>query len=137
MEDLNHFLDLREEQNSIEAQINTLKGRVVDIVPEGRKTLTLEGLRKNERGRFQVTLVTRDNREYDEEKTVTLLEEKIDHDKSLQDALVVKTTFDQERVDGLVESGVITRAELRRILVGKVSTFPKVTFKPDFDDDDS
>lgn len=137
IEDLNHFLDLREEANSIDAQIETLKPRVSGIVPEGRKTLTLEGRRKDERGRFHITIVTSDRREFDEEKTVALLMEKIGNDKALQGALVVKTTFDQDALAELIERGVVTRAEVRRILTGKISVYPKVTFKPDFDEDDS
>lgn len=140
IEDLNQFLDLREEANSIDALIETLKSRVLDIVPEGRSRVTLEGNRKNERGRFNVTAVTRDLREFDEEKTVELLKEKIDNAtgtaESLHDVLVTKITFDHDKLAALIERGVVTKAELRRILTGRISTFPKVTFKPDFDDED-
>lgn len=126
LDDLNRFVDLREEADSINAQVESLKPRILDIIPEDRKTLTLVGSRNGDSGRFVVTKVVRDYRQFNEEKTIELLTE-----KKLTKAIINKPVVDQDQLAEYVERGLITKAELRKILTGTVSTFPMVKFKPD------
>ena len=126
LDDLNHFVDLREQADSIDAQITSLKPRILAIVPDGKKSLTIVATRRGDSGRFVVTTVTRDHRQFNEEKTIELLKS-----KGLTDAIVMKPTIDQDAMAVFIEKGAISKAELRKVLTGAVSTFPKVTFKPD------
>jgi hypothetical protein len=128
--DCNNFMNLREEEAAAHAQIESLKPRIMALVAKGKQKGSIEGSRENKSGKFIITLIGRDMRVPDEEKTLALLREKIEDHPQFRDVIVDKPSIDRDRFAEMIEQGIVTNADLRKILRGANTVYPQVRFKP-------
>lgn len=131
---LNMFMDLREQHESIEAKIEILKPVVRKIVQRGKSKNSIDGMRSGQKGKFVITIVPRDLRKPDNAKTIALLRSKGIHAVKVDGEMrpVVKTieVYDPDAFAKLVQEGTLTREEILSVLAGSVTSYPRVVFKP-------
>jgi len=128
--DCNHFITLREEEAAAHAQIETLKPRIMALVAKGKQKGTIEGIRDGKSGKFFITIIGRDVRVPDEEKTLELLRSKFVDHPQYKDVIVNKPSINRDRFAEMIEKGIVTNADLRKILKGSNTSYPTVRFKP-------